>query len=161
MHMKSGASQPRFPGTGDAANAGGGSMLPLGSITEEQYDDTFGSCVVSAHTLRNNSRCSDVRQKCSPVRDAGPCTTPDEKMVRPAEAPSHLCTGTGTSGRARDTTYRSPYRTDECGIHLHHIRCGQPRYRVQSSLRTLAGLPAWRPLRDCRIEVTSPSIRSW
>src|SRR5580704_4875550 len=23
-------------------NAGGGSMLPLGSITEEQYDDTFG-----------------------------------------------------------------------------------------------------------------------
>jgi NAD(P)-dependent dehydrogenase (short-subunit alcohol dehydrogenase family) len=24
------------------ANAGGGSMLPLGSITEEQYDDTFG-----------------------------------------------------------------------------------------------------------------------
>ncbi len=26
-------------------NAGGGSMLPLGSITEEQYDDTFGSNV--------------------------------------------------------------------------------------------------------------------
>ena len=24
------------------ANAGGGSMLPLGSITEEQYEDTFG-----------------------------------------------------------------------------------------------------------------------
>jgi NAD(P)-dependent dehydrogenase (short-subunit alcohol dehydrogenase family) len=24
------------------ANAGGGSNLPLGSITEEQYDDTFG-----------------------------------------------------------------------------------------------------------------------
>src|SRR5215207_816741 len=23
-------------------NAGGGSLLPLGSITEEQYDDTFG-----------------------------------------------------------------------------------------------------------------------
>jgi NAD(P)-dependent dehydrogenase (short-subunit alcohol dehydrogenase family) len=24
------------------ANAGGGSLLPLGEITEEQYDDTFG-----------------------------------------------------------------------------------------------------------------------
>lgn len=27
------------------ANAGGGSMLPLGAITEEQYEDTFGSNV--------------------------------------------------------------------------------------------------------------------
>jgi NAD(P)-dependent dehydrogenase (short-subunit alcohol dehydrogenase family) len=29
-------------------NAGGGSMLPLGSITEEQYDDTFGRNVKGA-----------------------------------------------------------------------------------------------------------------
>jgi NAD(P)-dependent dehydrogenase (short-subunit alcohol dehydrogenase family) len=26
------------------ANAGGGSMLPLGSITEEQYEETFRAC---------------------------------------------------------------------------------------------------------------------
>jgi NAD(P)-dependent dehydrogenase (short-subunit alcohol dehydrogenase family) len=41
------------------ANAGGGSNLPLGSITEDQYDDTLGRNVkLCCSPCRRRSRCS-------------------------------------------------------------------------------------------------------
>jgi NAD(P)-dependent dehydrogenase (short-subunit alcohol dehydrogenase family) len=40
------------------ANAGGGSMLPLGDITEQQYDDTFNRNVKGVlFTVQRRCRC--------------------------------------------------------------------------------------------------------
>lgn len=46
------------------ANAGGGSMLPLGSITEEHYDDTFDRNVKGVlFTVQKHCRCSPTAHR--------------------------------------------------------------------------------------------------
>jgi NAD(P)-dependent dehydrogenase (short-subunit alcohol dehydrogenase family) len=56
-------------------NAGGGTMLPLGSITEEQYDDTFGRNVkgILPYNLPlDKGRCEQDPARLQFQQEAGP-----------------------------------------------------------------------------------------
>jgi NAD(P)-dependent dehydrogenase (short-subunit alcohol dehydrogenase family) len=75
-----------------ATNAGGGSMLPLGAIAEEQYEDTFG---------RNVKGVIFTVQKALPLLRYGAAPAGSEPMDRLAEK-----SGLATKTRRLDPSRR-------------------------------------------------------